>query len=84
MLANWINTHLLSASALVSVICQLLALPDIRRDRQTHSIITYVDIKTPSLRDILRCILKGVKTARLEGDKPAVQLLMVALYWFSH
>lgn len=64
-------------SAFVSVICPnfwvCLTIP---LEKQTHDIITYVDIKSSSLRDILRSILKGVKTARLEGDKPAVQVLV--------
>lgn len=76
--------YLLSASAFVSAICQLLGLSDTRLEIKTQDIITYVDVKSPSLLDILRCILKNIKTVQLEGDKPAVQSLVVALYWFSH
>jgi hypothetical protein len=46
-------------------------------EKQTHDIIIYVDIKSPGLRDILRCILKDIRTAGLEADKPAVWLLML-------
>jgi hypothetical protein len=46
-------------------------------EKQTHDVIIYVDIKSPSLRDILRCILKDIRTAGLEADKPAVRLLML-------
>jgi hypothetical protein len=46
-------------------------------EKQTHDVIIYVDIKSPGLRDILRCILKDIKSAGLEADKPAVRLLML-------
>jgi hypothetical protein len=46
-----------------------------RPEKQTHDAIIYVDIKSPVLRDILRCVLKDVRAAGLEADKPAVWLL---------
>ncbi|GFG17794.1 hypothetical protein IFM61392_10224 [Aspergillus lentulus] len=44
-----------------------------RIQKHTHDAIIYVDIKSPGLRDILRCVLKDVRTAGLEADKPAVE-----------
>ncbi|KAH2754841.1 hypothetical protein KXV66_002272 [Aspergillus fumigatus] len=41
--------------------------------KHTHNAIIYVDIKSTGLRDILRCVLKDVRTAGLEADKPAVE-----------
>ncbi|KAF4212691.1 hypothetical protein CNMCM8980_000784 [Aspergillus fumigatiaffinis] len=39
--------------------------------KQMHDAIIYMDIKSPVLRNILRCVLKDVRTAGLEADKPA-------------
>ncbi|KAJ8227486.1 hypothetical protein LV160_009067, partial [Aspergillus fumigatus] len=44
-----------------------------RIQKHTHDAIIYVDIKSTGLRDILRCVLKDVRTAGLEADKPAVE-----------
>ncbi|KAF7174466.1 hypothetical protein CNMCM6106_008810 [Aspergillus hiratsukae] len=41
--------------------------------KQMHDVIIYVDVKSPSLRDILRRILKDVRTVELEADKPTVE-----------
>jgi hypothetical protein len=46
-------------------------------EKQTHDVIIYVGIKSPLLRDILRCILKDIRIAGLEADKTAVRLLML-------
>ncbi|KAL1979099.1 hypothetical protein VTN96DRAFT_7018 [Rasamsonia emersonii] len=46
-----------------------------RIDRKTAEIITFVDVKSAALRDILRTVLKDVRTAGLEEEKPAVMSL---------
>ncbi|EEH33168.2 MYB DNA-binding domain-containing protein [Paracoccidioides lutzii Pb01] len=44
-----------------------------RIHKETGEPIVYVDIKSPGLRDIVRVVLKDIRTAGLEADKPAVE-----------
>jgi hypothetical protein len=43
-----------------------------RPEKQTYNAIIYIDIKSPVLQDILRCILKDIRTVGLKADKPTV------------
>jgi hypothetical protein len=52
-----------------ALICASLTCPS---DKKTGEVIAFVDIKSPGLRDILRDVLKDIKTAGLETDRPAV------------
>ncbi|KAH8691858.1 P-loop containing nucleoside triphosphate hydrolase protein [Talaromyces proteolyticus] len=44
-----------------------------RIDRNTSEVTDYIDIKSPGLRDILRMVLKDIRTAGLESEKPATE-----------
>uniref|UniRef100_A0A093UT74 Uncharacterized protein n=1 Tax=Talaromyces marneffei PM1 TaxID=1077442 RepID=A0A093UT74_TALMA len=41
--------------------------------KQTKELIVYVDIKSPGLRDILKEVLKYIRTANLDADRPAIE-----------
>ncbi|OKL55245.1 hypothetical protein UA08_09489 [Talaromyces atroroseus] len=44
-----------------------------RSHKQTKELIVYVDIKSPGLREILKEVLKDIKTANLDADRPAIE-----------
>jgi len=41
-------------------------------DKKTSEPTAYIDIKSKDLRDILRTVLRDIRAASLEGNKPAV------------
>ncbi|PKX91221.1 uncharacterized protein P174DRAFT_454055 [Aspergillus novofumigatus IBT 16806] len=43
-----------------------------RVDRNSNAVMTYVDIKSEGLREILRAVLQDVKAISLMEDKPSV------------
>ena len=43
-------------------------------DKKTLDPIYYVDIKSEGLRDILKSVLRDIRTVNLNEDKPAVKL----------
>uniref|UniRef100_A0A093VE36 Putative AAA family ATPase y4kL n=1 Tax=Talaromyces marneffei PM1 TaxID=1077442 RepID=A0A093VE36_TALMA len=44
-----------------------------RSHKQTKELIVYVDIKSLGLRDILKEVLKDIRTANLDADRPAIE-----------
>ncbi|EED11723.1 conserved hypothetical protein [Talaromyces stipitatus ATCC 10500] len=44
-----------------------------RSHKQSKELIVYVDIKSPELRDILREVLKDIRTANFDADRPAIE-----------
>lgn len=48
-------------------------------DKKTMDPTYYIDIKSEGLRDILRTVLRDVRTVNLNEDKPAVQLRPIRL-----
>jgi hypothetical protein len=49
-----------------------LNIADTPSDKETAEATAYVDIKSPGLRDILRAVLKDIRTVDVGADKPAV------------
>ena len=47
---------------------------DVRKDRHTAELTTFIDINSPGLRDLLRRILKDVRGIDLREDKLSVGL----------
>ena len=62
------------ASELVSTLLPMhTSLPDENGiDKKTMDPTYYIDIKSEGLRDILRTVLRDIRTVNLNEDKPAV------------
>ncbi len=43
-------------------------------DKKTLDLIYYVNIKLEGLRDILRTVLRDIRTVNLNEDKPTIKL----------
>jgi len=73
---TWINTSLLFASELVSILMPVHTSPadEDGLDKKTLDPTYYVDIKSEGLRDILRTALRDIRTVNLNEDKPTVKL----------
>ncbi len=68
--------YLSFASELVSALMPLHTSPADENDpdKKTLSPTHYIDIKSEELRDILRKILRNIRTVNINEDKPAVKL----------
>ena len=68
------STYSLSVNVLVRDVfaCRIERLLIARLDRKSEEVMPYIDVRSESLRDILREVLYDIKAVSLMEDKPSV------------